>query len=249
MNELFEFKETIAVDHLDPLDEGLDIAIRPIPGGNENFGLLFRAWVTNSQIGLCDASGPTEEIAREKCISRYWRKYLGVEQPGITTPDEALGVRAGQLAWNGCRFALWRRVAPSHRVALWIMLNPSTADHEKLDATMRRVINFSRAQGYGWVTVGNCFPWRATDPADLKKWWTNGDHQAVMAENDRRLRSMAQRADVIVAAWGTDGALGGRADQIQAMFPGKMSYLRMTKSGQPSHPVRLPKGLRFEPLR
>ena len=39
----------------------------------------------------------------------------------------------------------------------WIMLNPSTADAEKLDPTNRRCLHFSQAWGYGGMSVVNLF--------------------------------------------------------------------------------------------
>ncbi len=52
---------------------------------------------------------------------------------------------------------------------LFICLNPSTADENTLDPTVRKCIGFARLWGYGTVYIGNVSPFRATIPADMKK--------------------------------------------------------------------------------
>ncbi len=79
----------------------------------------------------------------------------------------------------------------------WIMVNPSTADAEKDDPTIRKVIGFSRKLGAARVVVGNLFAFRATDIKELR---TAAD--PVGPENDRHLWHMMAEADQIVVAWG-----------------------------------------------
>lgn len=67
------------------------------------------------------------------------------------------------------RFWLTRCWAPAKPCALFIMLNPSTADHEQDDATIRKCIGFARRWGMGSIRVANLFAYRATKPDDLKR--------------------------------------------------------------------------------
>src|SRR5581483_9586135 len=82
-------------------------------------------------------------------------------------------------------------------VVNFIMLNPSTADAETDDPTIRRCLGFAKAWGYGTLVVTNLFAYRATDPAELAK---AGD--PVGPDNDTRLWSEAQLSDLVVCAWG-----------------------------------------------
>jgi hypothetical protein len=48
------------------------------------------------------------------------------------------------------------------------MVNPSTADAETDDPTIRKVKGFSERAGYGHIIVGNLFAFRATDIKQLR---------------------------------------------------------------------------------
>ena len=48
------------------------------------------------------------------------------------------------------RYELHRRTeADDHRTLAWVMLNPSTADEHHNDPTIRRVMGFTAAAGFG----------------------------------------------------------------------------------------------------
>lgn len=54
------------------------------------------------------------------------------------------------------------------RVIVWVMCNPSTATETTDDATIRRVMDFTRRYGGNFVKVVNLYPVRATDSNVLK---------------------------------------------------------------------------------
>ena len=63
------------------------------------------------------------------------------------------------------RYLLWRVWDSSLPVLLVIMLNPSTADHDKNDRTIETLIARARMTGHGGILVLNLFAWRATQPS------------------------------------------------------------------------------------
>ena len=114
---------------------------------------------------------------------------------------------------------------------LFIMLNPSTADEEKDDPTIRRCIGFARRWGFRRLWVGNLFALRATDPRELTR-----VADPVGPDNNEHLVGMAVSAECIVAAWGAWGALRGRDEEIRQIIGG-LEHLGLTKEGHPRHPL------------
>lgn len=137
------------------------------------------------------------------------------------------------------RYALWREWDADRPRVMLIGLNPSTADAERNDPTIRRCIGFARDWGYGGVWVLNLFAFRATYPEDLK-----AARDPVGPRNDGWLRRVAGQSARIVACWGNDGAFMGRSARVRAMLGDRLDVIRMNASGQPAHPLYLPKRLR-----
>ena len=118
---------------------------------------------------------------------------------------------------------------------VFIGLNPSSADAQVDDATLRRIIGFSNDWGFGAVTVVNLFAWRARHPADLKR-----APDPVGKRNSFWLRKMTQGSEPVVVAWGNHGAYQGRDKATLALLTTPLC-LGLTKSGHPRHPLYAPK--------
>ena len=134
---------------------------------------------------------------------------------------------------------IWNEALPP---AMFIGLNPSTADEVKNDPTVRRCINFAIAWGYGGLIMTNIFALRSTDPNGLTR---IGD--PVGPRNDYWLKRSHAQAGVVVAAWGIWGQLQGRGAHVRALLP-KLQCLGTTKGGDPRHPLYLRGDLRPVPL-
>jgi hypothetical protein len=121
----------------------------------------------------------------------------------------------------------------------WIGLNPSTADENELDNTLRRVRAFSLAAGFGGFIMTNVFAWRATKPADMKK-----QPDPIGPENDAWLMRVAERCEAHVACWGGIAnfprALRPRAATVRLMFSRAnrpLLCLKIAADGSPWHPL------------
>ena len=55
------------------------------------------------------------------------------------------------------------------RTLMFLMVNPSTADAEQDDATIRKCLGFAERNGFGRIVVGNLFAYRAKDVNALRK--------------------------------------------------------------------------------
>lgn len=132
------------------------------------------------------------------------------------------------------RYGLWRRWDDGP-IALWIMLNPSTADEVKNDPTIRRCIGYSKAWGYSGIAVGNIFALRSTDPSALRR-----SPDPVGPDNSDYLLSMASAAALTVCAWGVHGAYKERGVAVHELLIAggvSLSVLGFTKGGHPVHPL------------
>lgn len=139
------------------------------------------------------------------------------------------------------RYDLWRTWLGGDGYAMFVGLNPSTADETKDDPTIRRCISFAKAWGYAGLCMTNLFAFRATDPQEMIV-----ANDPVGPQNDEILRMHANDAGVVVAAWGVHGTLLQRDKTVRTMLP-KMHCLRLTKDGHPGHPLYLPKTLVPQP--
>jgi len=149
-------------------------------------------------------------------------------------------MQRGMQARGRYRFRLWRRWAPGG-AALWIMLNPSTADDVGDDPTIRRCIGLSRGWGFGAIEVVNLYALRATRPRDLF-----AARAPVGRGNDAAIAASAAAAESIVVAWGMHGGRGARAGDVLALLARcPLWCLGRTRGGQPRHPLYAPASTRL----
>ncbi|MBC8451295.1 MAG: DUF1643 domain-containing protein [Planctomycetes bacterium] len=140
------------------------------------------------------------------------------------------------------RYALWRKWDSTLPYAMFVGLNPSTADEVQDDPTIRRCVRFARDWGYGSLCMVNLFAYRATSPRDMK-----AAEDPVGPINDRWLKELATEAGIVIAAWGNHGAFLGRSSAVRRLVP-VLHCLGLNKSGEPVHPLyqpvtAIPKGM------
>lgn len=144
--------------------------------------------------------------------------------------------QSGAIIVGPYRYLLWRVWDPDLPRLLWMLLNPSTADEDVDDPTLRRVLGFSHSFGFGGLEVVNLFALRSPDPRALA-------HTAdpVGPENDSYIREALERATKIVAAWGRFGVLYRRDRSVLAQIDYPIFCLGVTRNGNPRHPLYLPR--------
>lgn len=146
------------------------------------------------------------------------------------------------------RWALWRFWDELKPVCVWVMLNPSTADAEEDDPTIRKCVGFSQRWGCGGIYVANIFSWRATDPKELKKVNDPIGHQTAWV-----LKLLSNRNyKYIVTAWGRNGELNGRGQAVQDLLLSaglKPFSLGTCANGEPKHPLMLAYSTQLESIK
>lgn len=150
-------------------------------------------------------------------------------------------------AISGCgkyRYMLRRTWDHGKPRVLFVMLNPSTADAQIDDATIRSCIRLSKCLGYGSFEVVNLFALRATDPAELAK-----AQDPVGPDNDFRIEAAILRCDLAICAWGAHPMAGNRSNHVRGLLRSHrpaVFCLGKTKAGAPKHPLYIKSGTPLE---
>jgi len=130
------------------------------------------------------------------------------------------------------------------KTLLFCMLNPSTADANLDDPTIRRCIGFAKSWGYDEIIVINLYALRTPSPKDL---WPHSD--PIGLENNQYLKELANKYLDIVCAWGGN-AKKERVQEVAKLFKGvgaNLYCLGTTKDGSPKHPLYIKGDKQLEP--
>lgn len=134
------------------------------------------------------------------------------------------------------------RAGPGTGNTVVIMVNPSTADGTRDDATIRKLRGFGARHGWGRIIVGNLFAYRATDVRELGR-----VTDPCGPLNREHLIKMFGEADRIIAAWGPPSKLPKTWRRRWEWVPhyaaqsgkGLLAIGEPTQCGHPRHPLML----------
>lgn len=134
------------------------------------------------------------------------------------------------------RYRLTRYWGPGAMLP-FVMLNPSTADANIDDPTIRRCMGFAKRSGAGGIVVSNLYAFRATSPDDMMD-----AIEPTGPLNESYLRQIAVEAVAvhfpIVCSWGTHGRDAAVwATQLFQHEGAQLVCLGKTKDGHPRHPL------------
>ena len=166
------------------------------------------------------------------------------------------------LSSDGCyRWWLRRRLGHGEGCLLFLGLNPSKADGQRDDPTLRRLIGFTQQWGYQELVVLNLFARISPSPAALLR-----VRDPIGEQNDailnRWFNHWSQTSGVdLWCGWGANGVRRDRAqavlETIQRLLPERRRsvpasphplMLGRTASGQPRHPLYVPRQACLRPF-
>jgi hypothetical protein len=146
--------------------------------------------------------------------------------------------RAGFSPDEKHRYFLSIKWDASKASVCFIGLNPSTATEMIDDPTIRRCKGFAKSWGYGGIVMKNIFAFRATDPKDMK-----AAADPVGKLNTTEFLKGRSVGQFVIGAWGNHGNFQDRSKIVAEGFleyPKKeLHALKVTQSGEPSHPLYL----------
>lgn len=144
------------------------------------------------------------------------------------------------------RYLLWRVWDESKPAAVFLMLNPSTADDVDNDPTVERCQRRVHALGYGSLKVVNIFAFRSTDPTALYE-----QPDPIGPGNDEAILLATKSAGIVICGWGTDGSLRGRGEKVIELLRENgitPHYLKLNKDGSPGHPLYIAYSVKPKPF-
>lgn len=181
-----------------------------------------------------DELAPSYSVIRDRCGLPFSSQTNCSKEDGYGVCTSPMKTNAKLSDCRTYRYALWRIWDESKPYAMFIGLNPSTADETEDDPTIRRCVAFARDWGYGGLCMANLFAFRATNPGDMMQ-----AQDPVGPDNDEWLKKLSCDAGVVVAAWGNGGSYLGRSQKVLFDFPNLMC-LKQNQSGEPVHPLYQP---------
>lgn len=134
---------------------------------------------------------------------------MSLPAPRPTWEGHAPSVRYDAVlsACGKYRYELTREFDPKGEWALWIGLNPSTADGRDDDPTLRRMIDFTHGFGIPNLAVCNLYALRSKDPKDVKAALLKGV-DPVGPDNKAAVHKWATKAGLVLLAWGYSAKIG-----------------------------------------
>jgi hypothetical protein len=135
------------------------------------------------------------------------------------------------------RYSLKREWDSSNsRKAVFIMLNPSTADAKADDPTTMRCISFAKRWNCGSLEIVNVFAYQATKSKELKNLSMD---EATGLDNRIYIEDALTDAAMKVVAWGEHVTMHHKNyNELEELLkPHNLLCLGTTKDGHPRHPL------------
>lgn len=130
------------------------------------------------------------------------------------------------------RYQLWRIWDDTKKVAMCIGLNPSTANADQDDATIRWLISSLKHLGYGGLRMVNLYGLITPKPAVLFA------HPDPVGANPTYIAGAALASQEIIFCWGAFKSIEYRAKKMSELFPDAMCFGK-NKNGSPWHPLAM----------
>tara|TARA_B100000214_G_scaffold360554_1_gene323069 strand:+ start:46 stop:567 length:522 start_codon:yes stop_codon:yes gene_type:complete len=135
------------------------------------------------------------------------------------------------------RYALTQSDEISNRLLLFLLLNPSTANHLHSDATLSRCRKRAFLLGFKSFRICNLFAFRTKNPGLMKKY-----SDPIGPYNDYIIQTSLNEAALVICAWGNHGSHLNRAETVKNFLihsKKKSFHFGLTKNNQPKHPLYL----------
>lgn len=141
--------------------------------------------------------------------------------------------KTAKMSQDGkCRYRLGRIWDDSKPIVLFIMHNPSTADADKDDQTIRRLVNFVKSLDFGGFYVCNLCAERSKDPKVIQH-----TDNLIDEKNIEHIQSTLELVEKVVYAWGNKKEEPSWLYDLMKEKKIRPYCLGVSKKGIPFHPL------------
>ena len=136
------------------------------------------------------------------------------------------------------RYSLWRVWDEAKPIMMVVGLNGSTADENRNDPTITRLMWRAGTDDFGGLFMVNLHAYCSTNPSDLLN-----IIDPTGPDNDLHIRKLLEKLNggKVICGWGTYGGyFQERVKAVVALLPSELYCWGMTKNGQPRHPLYVP---------
>lgn len=127
------------------------------------------------------------------------------------------------------RYLLARVWDTTLEVVTCVGLNPSTANEEKDDSTIRYLMKVFRSKGYGGIAMTNLYSVVSSDPKKLMELWS--DQQ----RNEEVRKDAIAHSSKVIFCWGNFEAAYFPSQKLIREYPNAWCFGK-TALGRPMHP-------------
>ncbi len=179
------------------------------------------------------------QVERKNKVKKTSTPRLPIVDKTLEEPEIEMKKDAKTDSNKLYRYWLLREWNPNAPRVVFVMLNPSVADADIDDPTLRKCIGFAKSWGYGSLELVNLFAYIATEPDNLRQ-----VEDPVGSDNDSYLLKTIENAEKVILAWGDEGSkrpwrYRNRSKHVLKLIGEKSSLycLGLTEHGHPRHPL------------
>jgi len=195
----------------------------------------------NSHLRICACRG-IDPLNTEPAAKRNWVVYGANGYIVNVNPyTESMMTRSAEFSEDHrYRYKLSRIWEPTQNKILFIMLNPSTADSDDDDMTIKSLLKITKKwsekhENYGGFHVGNLYPYCSSKPSELLG---HPIPEHIHEKNMKSIEEMMAECNRVVYAWGTKGPIQNQMppEWLTNMVGNDAHCIWISKNGVPMHP-------------
>ncbi len=160
-------------------------------------------------------------------------------------------ININQTILSDCRsyrYILYRKnqLSSSNKSIVFVMINPSTADENINDATIKKCIKIAQHHDCEHIYVVNLIPYRSKDVSEVEKFIKSSSPESLIKMNQNNWNYISNilnqnKDSIIICGWGKYDKVNGTYNQAYQFYQQYKNFnlkcLKINKDESPIHPL------------